>query len=698
MSAEAQAGQSARRETGWFFAVFAVAALFNLWAVRVGWESLNLPGLEFRQAQTAISADFIQQTRDFSPAYPTPVLGKPWSVPMEFPLYQWTVVVVSDVTGLSLTKAGRAVSIVCFYLTLPAVFLALRRLGVRRGHRWLMLAVVLTCPFYIFYSRAFLIETMALMFSWWFWVAFEHAVEDRHRGWLLLAWLAGSGAGLAKVTTFIVFLVPAGWWAGSRLWRQRRERTLLTETGWMILAVSVPFLIAGWWVYFSAATRGLNPSAGFLLGKQMRGFNLGSLAERFSSELWRQKWMIVAEQLSWRPVLLIGGVAMALSFRQRGREVGSLLLWFAAALVIFPGLYARHEYYFVANGLFLLLALGLGVVGIAESGRARWMTPVLMAVLIGAQVWHYFDGYYRAQSPISPGGSGLTRSLHDLTAPDEVLVITGQDWNAMTPYYARRRALMIREDAEKNLPQVDAALAALAGEKIGALVLGPATQNQAELVRRLEGRGIDPRPLYRWHDVSVYVPASRRRDSVIRIFETGYEGLTWAEGVEPPYQELRGAWHETKSIRPFPRQIFSQMQPAPVRFYSTFGIGIDGSRGMTLFSLHPVTRLVFAVPAGPRVLRTSVFFAPEAYAANLTDGDSTDGVEFTLTLREPGQEPQVILRRLIDPRHQTGDRGMVPIELSFIAKEGAEMELAAEAGPHGRDTRDWLWLGALKIE
>ena len=68
----------------------------------LGWKSLNLPGCEFRQTQTAVSAFFIQREHNFSLAYPTPVLGKPWSIPLEFPLYQWTVVVVSDGLGVAL--------------------------------------------------------------------------------------------------------------------------------------------------------------------------------------------------------------------------------------------------------------------------------------------------------------------------------------------------------------------------------------------------------------------------------------------------------------------------------------------------------------------------------------------------------------------------------------------------------------------
>src|SRR5882672_9444011 len=110
MESPAGAPATERNEISPAFWVLAAALLFNLWAATVGWDNSNLPGVEFRQAQTAISAHFIQQENNFSLAYPTPVLGKPWSIPLEFPLYQWTVVVLSKVTGLNLTKAGRLVS------------------------------------------------------------------------------------------------------------------------------------------------------------------------------------------------------------------------------------------------------------------------------------------------------------------------------------------------------------------------------------------------------------------------------------------------------------------------------------------------------------------------------------------------------------------------------------------------------------
>ena len=220
-------------------ATFLICLVFHGWGAQVGWQSKNLPGVEYRQAQTALTAYWINAENNFSLAYPTPVLGKPWSIPLEFPLYQWTVVAVSRATGLELIKAGRVVSELCFDLTLPAIFLLLARWAVAVRHRWLVLATVVTCPFYIFYSRAFLMETMALMFSLWFWVGFERAVAGRNRGWLALALVAGTGAGLVKVTTFLLYLLPAGGWALGRLWSSRSMAVKLRrgKSGALFMAI-----------------------------------------------------------------------------------------------------------------------------------------------------------------------------------------------------------------------------------------------------------------------------------------------------------------------------------------------------------------------------------------------------------------------------------------------------------------------------
>lgn len=678
--------------------IFLLTLAFHFWGVSVGWRSKNLPGVEFRQAQTALSAHWILEENDFSPAYPTPVLGRPWSIPMEFPLYQWTTVIVSKVTNWSLTKAGRAVSIACFYLCLPAIFLLLDRWRVAVGWRWLVLAVVATCPFYIFYARAFLIETMALMFSLWFWVAFERAVAGRSSTWLIVAMLTGAGAGLVKVTTFMLYLVPTGVWAAMRLWASRREGWT-REAAWMFAAVTLPFAATLWWLDFADATKALNPLAAFIESGNLRDFNFGTTATRFGAAMWQMKLRIIAEELTWLPLLGLAAVMVGLARGARWREIGACLGCFALVLVVFPVLYALHDYYYVANAVLLLIALGLAVVAFAEASRVRWAVWALFAVMLAGQIWRYVDHYYPTQSRISEGGSGLTMALRALTEPDEVIVILGEDWSSITPYYARRKALMLRDDVARDREKVEQALARLDGQKIGALLIVGEADGREWLIDRASIRGLAREPLCHWRDVAVYLPVERQTRSMHTLLDNNYHEVRLAPGVHVPREHLAGKWCDVAPLRRWERQPFSEMKPEPVRFFSSFGPNMDGSGGQYRYGAHPVTRLVFALPAGPHTLRTSLQMSPDAYRQDLADSEATDGVEVALAVLEPDGTRRVVDSRIFNPRKQREDRGnQRPLEISFALAQAGEVELFFGPGPSGRDTKDWIVLGPVRFD
>lgn len=678
--------------------LFLAALAFHGWGAMVGWKSRNLPGVEFRQAQTALSAYFIDQDSNFDLAYPTPVLGKPWSVPMEFPLYQWTVVVTSRVTGLGLTKAGRAVSLACFYLCLPALFLLLGRWGVDPGRRWLVLALVVTCPLYIFYSRAFLIETMALMLALWFWVAFERSVRDRNLAWLVVAVLAGIGAGLVKVTTFLLYLLPVAAWALGRLWQGRRDRRWRDDLQWMLPALALPFATTIWWVWFTDRIKARNPVAQFLSSENLRDFNLGTLSSHFSPELWALKYRILTEQLTWMPMLIFAGALVLLGARHRVGAALGCVLFFFAALELFPVLYAYHDYYYVANTVALLLAVGLGVVGLAEGPRLRWVGLGAALLLCGGQAWRYVIHYYPDQRGISAGGNGLSDALRAVTRPGEVLVITGQDWNSMTPYFARRRALMLREEMEANEGVIEAALHELAGEKIGALVIaGRPWRELFPLVRQLSLLGLAPEPWLAWKDAWVFLPEDRWLELVQLMERNNFADITRVPGARAP-GELTGAWLELADLTAGQRQLFSSLGTIPVRFHSTFAPHVQGVEQDAAFSVHPWTRLVFPVKRGKRVLTANVWFEPRAYQVE-AGADPTDGIGITLLARNPGEGPRVLDRLLIDPAGRPGDQGKRLLRMDFNLEEDGEVELVFDPGAKGRDTRDWAWIrGQLTIE
>jgi hypothetical protein len=675
-------------------AVFVVALIFHGWAMSVGWTSRNLPANEFRESQTALSAYWIKADHDFSLAYPTPVVGKPWSVPMEFPLYQWTVVKVSDWTNWSLTKAGRAVSIACFYLGLPAVFLLLRRWRVATAWRWLVLAVVVTCPLYIYYARTLLIETMALMFSLWFWVAFERAVAERSRAWLTVAILAGTGAGLVKVTTFLLYLLPAGVWAATRLWRERARWK--TEFAWMAAAVALPFAATLWWLRFADATKELNPLGRAFTSAGLHDFNFGTTATRFSGELWSTKAGIVSGQLTWWPVLALCAVAAVVAGRTRWREIAACVGCFATVLVFFPVLYAYHVYYYVANTVLLLVAMGLALVALAESRLPRWVAWGAVALVLLGQGGRYLAHYYPTQSLVLPGGDGLTTSLRTLTNPRDVIVVLGQDWNSMTPYYAQRRGVMIRDNIARDSAQVEQALALLDGEKLGALVIVGQPDGQQWLIDRAAARGLSREPLYLWHDARIYVPQARWAELTESVLDNRFPEVRLAPAVVVPQADLKAQWRDLASLRPWQRLHFEGMRPQPVRFFATFGPATDGSSGTLLYGAHPTTRLVFALPAGKHTLRATLEMTPDAWRL---DTEHTDGVEVTLFALEGGAEKNVLATRNFNPRDNASDRGPGrPLEFNFTLPAAGEVELYFGPGPAKRDTRDWIQLGPLTIE
>ncbi len=249
------APETSRRETRILTGIFLAALAVHLWAVTYNWKIPYMAGHEFRQAQTAITTYYIDRENNFGLLYETPILGKPWvSILMEVPFYEWTVVGVSRLTKVPHFMAARGVSTVCFYLMLPAIYLLLGRLGLTRPRRLLALALVLTCPVYIYYTRAFLMDSMALMFCAWFLLGFVRTMDERKWSWLAVTIVAGTMAALIKSAILAVWLWPAAAYGAWLLWRDLRAgqgwrapvKTILWGAATVVIAMGA---LRAWIVY-----------------------------------------------------------------------------------------------------------------------------------------------------------------------------------------------------------------------------------------------------------------------------------------------------------------------------------------------------------------------------------------------------------------------------------------------------------------
>ena len=128
---------------------------------------IEIPILEqhaFRQTQTALTAYYFIEN-GFSFDYDTPVIGYPWSIPLEFPIYQYIVAVVSSFFEISLTIAGRLISLIFSYLSVIPIYFSLKELNFSKSNIFYVLTLIYTAPLYIFWSGSFMIESTALFFS-----------------------------------------------------------------------------------------------------------------------------------------------------------------------------------------------------------------------------------------------------------------------------------------------------------------------------------------------------------------------------------------------------------------------------------------------------------------------------------------------------------------------------------------------------
>ena len=539
---------------------------------------------------------------------------------------------------------------------------------------------------------------MALMFSLWFWVAFERGVASKSKTWLVTAALMGTGAGLVKVTTFMLYLMPSGIWASHRLWTVLPDKRW-RELKWMALTVVLPFIATVWWVHHADAIKGLNPLAAFLNSGNLREFNFGTLAMRLDSEVWMKQFRIILEELTWLPAVGLAAVAAIVARGNNLRAIVGCLAGFVSVLLIFPLLYALHDYYFMANTLLLLLAMGLAITGWLNSARWRAFALAFAVAVPMGQCWGYLQHYYAAQHANAPDGNGLTEALRSLTNPDEVIVILGEDWNSMTAYYSRRRALMFRNDVARDPEQVESALRRLEGEKLGALIIVGDQDGAEWLIDRAATRGLMEAPLCVWRDTRIFLPKERLKDSVDCVLNNYFHDVTLAPDFKVPRDHLGGKWFELTPLKKWERQPFHSMSPQPVRFFSTFGPALDESGGQTRFGAHPVTRLIFQLPAGKHILRTTLQLPAAAYAEDLEPGAKTDGIEVLLYALGPNGEQVPLARRLFDPVNNPGDRGnQRPLEMKFVLHNPGEVELFFGPGSAGRDTRDWIEMGPLRFE
>jgi hypothetical protein len=679
--------------------IFVIALLSHVFLATRNWTAGFMAGHEFRQAQTAITSYYIDRQDNFSLLYETPILGKPWvGLLLEVPVYEWSVVGLSRATGLPHYLAARSVSLACFYLALPAFYLLFGRLGVSRSRRLLPLALILTCPVYIFYSRAFLMESMELMCCAWFLFGFVWMMDRRRWFWFLLATMAGTGAALIKSATLAIWLIPAAAYAAGLLWRDLRARTgwraPLETVFWGLAGVIVPLGALELWIGLTDPIKAAHASCWIFTSKNLSQGNWGltDFVGRFSGRTWGillDRWR---EAIMPQWLIISGLVIGVICFPQvRGRVLG-LAAVFLLAQLLFPFAYAYQDYYFYACAAFLLAAFGLALHGLLDSRLPRGLCWLLVVVVPAAQLHNYWRGYYPSQMVQSNGGFSFTETLRDFLPRESVIIVAGADWAAMIPLYAQHKALMLRNGLEYDRAYLKRALAELADEDVAALVLVEKQRTNLALLQQVRACfDLDRVPTYSHPIADVYCSVRYLPQVRQGLKARGNYGDLIPGPAGPAFDWSKQAFRISDGLA---RTAFGNVSPAPVRGYFKFGPGhLPFEDGGWALNAHPDCDLWLHAPGGARRIEWEFGIYSNAYER---EGDKTDGVAFAVTGELPGGEKRIIFERTLDPVRRPADRGRQREFIPYYPIPGEILHFASRPGQSLN--YDWAYWARIDVK
>ncbi len=465
-----------------------------------GYSATILDAFGFRQAQTALSVYWIEHGGP-TILYETPVIGAPWAIPFEFPFYQWIVVALQRLSGIPIDQSGRIVCLFFFILTLfPLKRIVCYVYG--DDNAFLVAAVLLLgSPLYLFWSRTFMIKSVALFSSMMFISCVVGWIQTRSAAELAGTLVFGSIAALQKVTTFVPAAVVACLFVLIAIFRetsdrQRRRfsfaqliRSLLLYSP-LALSVIAALVILTIWVKISDHLKELNPIGRNLTAAALETWNFGTWSMRTSAAFWK---VVVNRMLpeALGPVTgVVAVLAAALALQPRWMGQAALVAsGFFGGILVFTNLNFVHNYYQYSISIYLIMGAGFAVYEI--SIHRTWLAAVAILVLLAGQgsvfyLGHDATDYYQLLKLGKELRRGRTMQIADYvkanTTENSVVIGFGFDWSSELPYYARRRGLMVPGwIVDDRLTAVlDKPTRPIGGLPIGAIVICPTTMPAAQ--------------------------------------------------------------------------------------------------------------------------------------------------------------------------------------------------------------------------
>jgi hypothetical protein len=676
--------RSRRAEIGFVLVALAFAAVFQATAI---WPGLHREAADREEIFTAITLRSLA-VDGLEIDYSTPVLGHPWKLPVEFGLYHNLAAGASRLTGSSVETSGRAVALLFFYLSLPAVYLLARRLGANRAGALLAVAFWLLSPFGCVHASALTGTTTAVaLAAWWFWLFLRSLSAPAMVNWLAAAF-AGVVAAPAGALAFLPFALAAViFWQ-----RAQRHSSRPWAPAVSLLAGLVPAGIAAFlWTRHTDLLKAANPYAAFLHSGQMWSAALGPIAQRWDGDF----WIIYVGTLFTTLVMpLVGLLLMVFSGGNPPANKSahlSLLATLLLGLALLLPLYDAQPRELGPLILFTsLLLAGLTATVLRGRGAVLW---VAAALIVGAQTQLKVTSTEELRSPLPDSGE-LAQSVAQATRPNDLVITSGQDWDLLFAYHINRRAVLVPAGRETDIAALTRAVGDRRDWQVGAVVLtGRYRAEPAYLADLRRLFHLADKPLLLTSASDVYFPADGEAAAKARLQASGHTSL-----LRQDAQPVAPAVAAPAVAAPVaPKNVlapFSMMSPQPNRHSVPYDLAAHLIDGRPCFFAHAPTTLEFDLPGGGTQLAMEFFMAEGAYTGK---GD-TDGADVVASVRHPDGTGEELFHRHLDPMNTRADRLAQTASVTFKGEPGSTVIIQSLPGPKMRANFDWVYFRRIEIK
>jgi hypothetical protein len=424
------------------------AVILGASVLALRWNTPLIGMHSFRQTQTAITSYWILKGSSWL-AYETPVMGAPWPIPFEFPIYQLLVAAVVKLTGIALDPAGRLISYFFVVLTIWPVRTLARSCGLLDRDVLIFAVLFLASPIYLYWGTTFLIETMVVFFCFSFLASVERVAQSNIRSAILVGVACGVVAALGKITTFAPFYLLGGLILLHRSVIRIRERQKVLPLVFASAVVMVPPPLLFWsWNRFADAQKLKNPIGKAMVSSTalMHDWNFGTWGQLFSKRMILTLLRASTDTLGIGAILIVAALVLLGCYRRIfDRRLSTLvvaaLFGFLSPYCVFTNLHIVHNYYDTANAIFLIAAASLIVGALFSDGHRRSAATMLILSVASQLLWFHLY-FWRDLNRRDDYQLAIARSIQSNTSKDSVVAIYGPDWSSVIPYYSQRRAIM----------------------------------------------------------------------------------------------------------------------------------------------------------------------------------------------------------------------------------------------------------------